>query len=186
MDWPSPHSILAMARPDGSRRGGEDRKAPTSTTDAADFCDSGHLGVPTAKDFVNSREHACRPDFTGNPLVQHLGGDPSGKSYIGGSLQRLDMVPGCAAGTGDVELGLQCALEMFEARHIGEKVRPRFRRWRSSRQTESSRRPRRRRLEQFPEKCAAVFRPEWRRSTGCCPFRASAKSGNASTRGNDT
>lgn len=31
------------------------------------------------------------------------------------------MVPGRAAGAGAVELGLQCALEMFEARHIGER-----------------------------------------------------------------
>lgn len=91
MDWPSQHSILAIARPDGSRRGGEDRKAPTSTADAADFCDSGHLGVPTAKDFVNSREHACRPGLRRQPTNttpwrrsrQTAGWDCSTKSRAG-------------------------------------------------------------------------------------------------------
>lgn len=58
-----------MARPDGSRRGGEDRKAPTSTTDAADFFDSGHLDVPTVKDLVNGREHACRRELRRRPTT---------------------------------------------------------------------------------------------------------------------
>lgn len=97
MDWPSPHSILAMARPDGSRRGGEDRKVPTSTTDAADFCDSGDLDVPTAKDFVNGREHACRAGLRRQPTTttpwrrsrQTAGWDCSTKSRAGAVPRQL-------------------------------------------------------------------------------------------------